>query len=60
MALCEQAVRQLNALRPKFAIVCGDLVHHMCELYPDSDPGIRERQVRFWWSGGQRTRGIVP
>lgn len=46
VALCAEAVRQLNRLKPKFAIVCGDLVHHLPSLYPDTDPEIRTRQVR--------------
>lgn len=45
VALCQEAVRRLNKLKPRFAIVCGDLVHHTPELYPDTDPGIRKRQV---------------
>ncbi len=48
VALCEEAVRRLNALRPKFAIVCGDLVHHVPIMYPDTDPEIRTRQVGGW------------
>jgi hypothetical protein len=44
--LCQKAVRRLNSLRPKFVIVCGDLVHHVPVMYPDTDPEIRTRQVR--------------
>lgn len=45
--LCRLAVQKLNQLkpRPRFAIVCGDLVHHFPGMYPDTDPSIRERQI---------------
>lgn len=45
--LCRLAVQKLNQLkpRPRFAIVCGDLVHHFPGMYPDTDPGIRDKQV---------------
>lgn len=45
MALCEKAVEEINKLKPVFVCVCGDLVHHLPEIYLESDPGIRTRQV---------------
>lgn len=71
MALCAEAVRHLNRLKPKFVIVCGDLVHHLPSMYPDTDPEIRTRQVgttlmgvtRFHlvggWMAGTRTFQMV-
>ncbi len=41
----EQAVRHLNRLRPRFAIVCGDLVNYIPELYPDQPAQLYARQV---------------
>lgn len=34
--LCRKVVAHLNRLKPKFAIVCGDLTNHMPELYPET------------------------
>merc|ERR1711988_426514 len=45
MELAELAVEFVNMVRPRFAIMCGDLVHHVPELYPNTDPHIRDQQV---------------
>jgi len=43
--LAKLAVETINRLKPRFAIICGDLVHHMPELFSDTDSNIRTRQV---------------
>jgi len=45
LQLCQEAVDTINRLKPRFVIVCGDLVHHMPELYPNTDPNIRTSEV---------------
>eukprot|EP01125_Pyxidicula_operculata_P012254 TRINITY_DN4020_c0_g1_i1.p1 TRINITY_DN4020_c0_g1~~TRINITY_DN4020_c0_g1_i1.p1 ORF type:complete len:310 (-),score=68.60 TRINITY_DN4020_c0_g1_i1:200-1129(-) len=44
--LSELAVVQINKLMPKFAIVCGDMINHIPELYPKQDPNLREVQIK--------------
>uniref|UniRef100_A0A6B2LC37 Calcineurin-like phosphoesterase domain-containing protein n=1 Tax=Arcella intermedia TaxID=1963864 RepID=A0A6B2LC37_9EUKA len=44
--MSELAVLHLNRLHPRFAIICGDFVHHLPEIYPQFDPSVRERQIR--------------
>eukprot|EP01134_Creolimax_fragrantissima_P004540 CFRG4540T1 len=41
----ERAVVHINRLKPDFVIICGDLVNHMVEIYPGTDPQNRVRQI---------------
>jgi len=43
--LATKAIETLNKLQPKYAIICGDLVNHVPEMYPKEDPNIRNLQV---------------
>jgi len=43
LKLAQQSVKEINRLKPRFAIICGDLVHKYPEANPTSD--IRSRQV---------------
>ena len=43
--LATKAIETLNILQPKYAIICGDLVNHVPEMYPKEDPNIRNIQV---------------
>jgi hypothetical protein len=43
--LSRRAVKHLNAMKPSFAIVCGDLTNSLVEIYPKADASIRTRQV---------------
>ena len=36
MRLSEECVEHINRLKPKFAIVCGDLTNHMAQMYPNT------------------------
>jgi hypothetical protein len=36
MELSKKAVEQINRLKPRFAVICGDLVHHLADIYPDT------------------------
>lgn len=33
--LATEAVRHINSIKPKFAIICGDLVNYLPVLYPN-------------------------
>jgi len=41
MVLAEESVQWINKLKPRFAIVCGDLIHS----FPTDDPEIRQAQL---------------
>ena len=45
-------MQHINRLKPAFVVVCGDLVHHVPEIYPNTDPEIRTRQVADFKVGG--------
>jgi hypothetical protein len=42
--LSRKAVEEINRLKPRFAVICGDLVHHLADLYPDTYDALRTKR----------------
>jgi len=58
--LAKLAVETINRIKPRFAIICGDLVHHMPELFSDTDSNIRTRQVEDFKNSFEGIHESIP